>query len=495
MKKYIMSLTLLVVAALSAGIAFADRFNPGDSYDPTSPGDPSLLYRLEVEVYPTNSGSTSYYNGSTFPEGSQVYLSSYNSNGYSFDGWYEGDQLVSSSGSFSYTMPARSVKLVAKFKVEDPAGPMEDGYTHAVKVTIEPKGSGSINYNNYFLMKEGEENYIYAYPNENYKFDGWKLNGRNVTPNDDGTPKNPLKIEMEDHNIDLVVKFSYSPNSPAEPWPNSYNRETFEMIVDNFYPGSLQQTINELVSDRRFNINRSEIHSIIIAGRMENSDRYFGYAMTQCSLVDLARTSGLTYIDESSIYEMKALSEIILPSSLTEIGGYTFYYNPFISSITCYAPVPPKCNYDFFQGFDYPDNNIATGVVAKVPASSLALYKEAPGWRHLNLQPIESSECSITVNLPEDAKDGRYKGMYIVLENPGSGQTQRFVINDRLSYVFENLIMNTEGLNLSYNVYLRNQEGDELASYPEISLTETNKDFTVNFTNVKSLNDLYMVVL
>lgn len=497
MKKNILAITLSAVTLLSAGLVFADQHAPGAGYDPSSPEEPNERYLLDLQAYPSHGGYVSNYNGSTFQKDSEVYLYCYPNSGYSFDGWYEGDNKISSVNSFYYKMPGHSVKITAKFKLEDPSGPMEEAYTHTVKISYEPENSGYTNYGtNYFLMREGDTYFIYAYPNGNYKFNGWKVDGKMVSPNDDGTPTNPLRLTMEDKSIDLTASFSYAPNDPGDPMPNSYNRETFELIVDNFYPGNLQGTIEELISDRRFNINRSEIHSMIVAGKMEYPDQNFGYGMTECSSVDLARTSGLTSINYESFYDMgDALTEVILPASLEEIDSRTFYNNSNLSSITSYAPVAPIVYDEFFEGFDYPDGNLASGVVAYVPAASFALYKDAPGWKHLSLKTIESADCRIIVNLPDDAADGRYKGMYIVLENPGSGQTQRYVVNDRLSYVFDNLIMNVPGLNLYYNVYLRNQAGDDIASYMNISLSENLKEFPVDFTDVKKMYDLTLKVL
>lgn len=496
MNKKILTLLSTGLLCLSAGLAFADRYAPGDGYDPTSPSEPSMRYLLETEASPSYAGYTSL-SGSTFAEGTGIYLYAQPNSNYFFKGWYDGDSLISTVNNLDFVMPAHAVKLTAKFGYlpENPGDPMEDGYTHTVRVNCDPNNGGDVSTGRYFLMREGESTYIYAYPNNGFRFSGWKVNGVNIAPNDDGSLKNPLRINMEDKNLDILASFSYDPSSPADPFPNSFNRETNELIVDNFEPGNLQGTIEELISDRRYNIGRPEVYSILIIGKMDDSDRYFGWGMSECTKVDLGRTTGLEYIEYNTFWDMNALSEVILPASLSYIDSYTFINNPYLSSITCYAPVPPECWDEFFYGFSYPDDNIASGVVAYVPASSLALYKEKPGWRHLSLKPIESADCRIYVNLPADYADGRYKGMQIVLENPASGQTQRYVVNDRPTYLFENLIMNVEGLNLYYNVHLRNQDGDIIASYNNILLTNEEPEFTVDFTDVKGVNDLNLAVL
>ena len=500
MKKYILASILSAGALLSAGIAFADYYAPGAGYDPDSPAEPAERYVLVTEVYPANAGWTYNYEEPTILPGTSVFIDANPHSGYAFEGWYEGDKKISSAAYFYYTMPARSVKLTAKFNLLDPSGPMEDGYTHRVYVTCDPQQAGEVDASNiwsnkgYYLLKEGDYDYLYAYPREGFKFTGWVLDNAVVTPNEDGTPRNPLMIQMVDKDINVIAKFTYAPNDPGDPMPNSYNHATHELIVDNFSPGNLQGTINQLLSEHRYNVDASEIYSIIVAGKMYYEDCFFNFPFYGVSKLDLARTTGVEELGYGTFYRMEALTDVILPSSLEYLDSNSFLENPNLSVITCYAKVPPGCNEEYFY-------TPYEGVIAKVPAMALALYKEANGWKNLILQPIESADCSITVTLPADYIDGRYKGMYLVLENPSTGQTQRYVINDSPTYVFENLIMNTEGLSLYYNIYLRNQKGEELAVIPDIFLREfdsegnsgKNPEFTI--TDVKRLYDITAKVI
>lgn len=495
MKKNILGVIIAAVAMAWGGLALANQNPPGGGYDPESPGEPNARYRVDIHNFPSNGGFAFTYNGTLYSEGEFVEAYAFPNTSYQFEGWYENGVLLSKEYYYTFQMPGRSVDLYAMFKVTQPTEPMDPGYTHTVYVTRDPQNGGYTNWSDVFQVYEGESTYVYAYPIEGYKFNGWQIDGVNVAPNPDGTVKNPLLLTMGDKNIHLTVKFAYSPNDPGDPLPNSYNNETFELIIDNFELGNLAGTLNELISDRRFNINRSEIHSFVIAGRMDNEDRIAFFGLSNCAVLDLARTSGIDFIDEWGLSDMEALTDIILPSSLMTISPFTFYSNGNLSTITCYAVTPPYCENEYFFSAYYPDDLINQGIVARVPASSIPLYQDAPGWKYLNLVPIESSDCAITVTLPEDAKDGRYKGMYLVLENPASGQTQRFVINDKMTYVFENLIMNTTGLNLYYNVYLRNKTGDDLASYSEISLTKDQPTASIMFSDIKTSHNLEAKVL
>lgn len=505
MKKNILSLIFFAVALLMAGLAYADQYAPGAGYDPTSPADPSERYRLETEAVPVNGGSTYNYDDSSIVPGSNVYVGCSNNNGYIFDGWYEGDELISTSPYFYYKMPAHSVKLIAKFALTNPDDPMRDGYTHRVKVTYDPKDGGSISNGDYFMMREGWTYNLYAYPNSGYKLNAWRINGVTVEPDQNGNPVNPLRLTMGDKDIDLTVKFAYVPDSPGDPLPNSFNEATGELIVDNFQSGNLQGTINNLIDSGRFHDkDRSDVHSVIIAGRMDYWDRDFGYGMINCALVDLSRTSGFTYLDYNPIYEMEALTDLILPKDLADAHSYSFAFNPNLANITCYAGVPPYVDsyydeydnlVDWFQGIGFDGEKYMNDITLRVPASSLSLYKDAAGWKYFNITTIEDGNCSWLVTLPENHADGRYNGMSLVLESPTSGQKETKILNNHsASYRFDNLIMSREGMNFYYNVSLRTQNDEELGGIYNITLTQSGERVDT-LKKVKSLNDLNLKVL
>ncbi len=85
--------------------------------------DYTLEARWELTTLTTKSNNTygtlssnSVYDKKELEEGTKVSLSCSVKSGYIFDGWYDGKTLVSSSTSFTYTMPKRAVTLVATFR-------------------------------------------------------------------------------------------------------------------------------------------------------------------------------------------------------------------------------------------------------------------------------------------------------------------------------------------------------------------------------------------
>lgn len=80
----------------------------------------------------------------------------------------------------------------------------------------------------------------------------------------------------------------------------------------------------------------------------------------------------------------------------------------------------------------------------------------------------------LVVNLPEDAKDGRYDNMYIEVQNNDNNQINKCLISNRTSYTFSNLTVNTE-----YNVYVKNETGDILGKKEKVKVNE--EDVTVTF--------------
>jgi uncharacterized repeat protein (TIGR02543 family) len=96
-------------------------------FKPVSPNDPvpTNAYRLYLQTDTEGSCSFNRASGAKEEAGSSVYVSAYPSQGYVFNGWYDGDTKVSDDMSFSYTMPEATTTLTARFvyKPENPGDP------------------------------------------------------------------------------------------------------------------------------------------------------------------------------------------------------------------------------------------------------------------------------------------------------------------------------------------------------------------------------------
>ena len=428
----------------------------GEGYDPENPGDPNPCYKLHLEASPRTWGEVNT-NNTQLMAGQTYYCSAEPNPGFVFKRWMMGDSVVSTKQDFYFAMPAENVTLIAYFAYDpsNPGDPFIDGYSHEVNVYANPSSGGYFN-KNYFTMREGETTEIYAYPYSNFRFVSWKQNGSIISTS------NPLEITMGDTDLSYTAQFVYDPQNPGNPMANYFNPSTGELIMDDFEPGNLNYAINKVLS----NYNYSDVQSIVIEGEMDTYDFGFSYYMYNCSSIDLARTTGYTQIPSYAFEDMSSLTKVVLPSSVERIGSYAFSGCSWLSELLCYATVPPVVNNNAF------DESIGA-LTVRVPSSALTLYTQAEVWKNFSILPLDQEICKLTVNLPADAEDGRYKNMTIDVKNVSNGQTVRYIITDNTSYTFNNLVGNSV-----YNVIIKNTSGAMLGAIYDILLTEEEQSVT-----------------
>jgi len=449
----------------------------GEGYDPVNPGDPDVYYTLTLEAAPLSGGTVSPNNRQKLSVGQTAYVNASPRLGYEFKRWMAGDSLVSTNSSFSFTMPEKDVVLTAYFEwnpeynPQNPGDPDAEGYSHRVYFYATPSAGGYFNSSSFTLI-EGKTTNIYAYPREGYRFESWMCNGEIVST------ENPLNIRMGTSDIAYTATFVYNPVSPGEPSPNVFNAATGEVIIDNFTPGSLNSAIYTAVGSSD---NYSLVQSITVIGRMQSSDFGFARSYRNCSLIDLSRTTGYTEVPSWSFEGAEALTKLILPASVERIGSNVFSGCKNLSELYCYVTTPPEVSENAFYG-------VESALVIKVPASAVSLYQKANGWKNFTILPVDEETCSMVINLPADASDGRYKNMNIELQNAISMQTYKYLITDRTSYTFANLIRNT-----SYNIYVKNAVGAVLGEKEKVMLGE--EDVTITFGALRQPQTLTAKVL
>lgn len=453
----------LLLISLIVQICWAQS---GEGYNPANPADPQLYYSLTLESAPKKGGRVeSYANTRMLTAGTEVYCYAYPKQGYKFKQWMEGDNIVSLESSFSYTMPDRNATLVAYFDKEEngynpenPGDPNINGYSHRVSLYATPSSAGSFN-SKYFELYEGDSTNIYAYSKNGYRFEAWLKNGKVFSV------ENPLSIVMGTTNQEYTAKFTYNPENPNDPGANVFNAATGELIVDKFKPGYLHSAISDAMGQ-----NSSAIQSILISGVMNSEDLDFSFTYSDCTTIDISRTSGYTEIPSWSFECCDALSSIALPSCIQKIGRNAFEgcYN--LSVITCHALIPPSLEANVFDDF--------ISLVVKVPSASLNLYRKAEGWKNFNILPLDEETSNIIVNLPADASDGRYNNMFIELQNTSSGQILKNLIsNNKSSFTFVGLLRDC-----TYNVCIKTSKGTVLGEKKDLTLDENN--ITVSFSSL-----------
>ena len=431
----------------------------GEGYDPANPADPQLYYSLTLESAPKKGGRVgSYANMRMLTAGAEVHCYANPKQGYKFKQWMEGDNIVSLESSFSYTMPNRNVTLVAYFdkdengyNPENPGDPNMNGYSHRVSLYATPSAAGSFN-SSYFELYEGDSTNIYAYSRNGYRFEAWLKNGKVFSV------ENPLSIVMGTTNQVYTAKFSYNPENPNDPGANVFNAATGALVVDRFKPGYLYSAISDAIGQNEY----SAIQSILISGAMNSEDLGFSNSFSNCTTIDICRTSGYTEIPSWSFEGCEALSSIVLPSCIQKIGRNAFEGCNNLSVVTCYALIPPSLETNAFGDLE--------SLVVKVPSSALSLYRKAEGWDKFNILPLDEETSNIMVNLPADASDGRYNNMYIELQNTSSGQILRNLIsNGKTSFTFVGLLRDC-----TYNVCIKTSKGTALGAKKDLTLGENN---------------------
>lgn len=472
MKKYIS----VILACLFVQLTWAQS---GEGYDPQNPGDPQVYYRLTVEASPKQGGSVSPTSMQQLSAGATTYCNATANAGYKFKQWMVGDKVVSKESNFTYTMPEENVTLIAYFdwvgndgyNPENPGDPFADGYQHKVTLYATPSAGGSFNSSSFYLT-EGKKTNVYAYPSSGYRFVSWKQNGKIVST------QNPMEITMGTENLEYTAQFVYDPANPGNPGANNFNAATGELVIDDFEAGRLSSAIyTTLGTDDNYN----KVKSITIIGTMQAGDFGFLRGMSNCSVVDISRTTGYNDVPNYAFEGSSALKTIILPYSVESIGNYAFSGCSNLTTLYCYATTPPSASSTTFDG-------VSNSMKVLVPALSLELYQSANYWKDFMLSALDGVTNTLTISLPEDAKDGRYKNMTLELDNITSGQVSRMLITDRTRYSFVNLIHNTK-----YNVFVKTAKSVVLGEIQDVEIVD--KDVETAFTQLKQPQTVTMSVI
>lgn len=441
----------------------------GEGYNPENPGDPDVYYRLTVESAPKAGGRVGPSGSRQLTAGTTTYCYATANKGYEFRQWMIGDSVVSEDANFEFNMPEKDVVLMAYFdwkgnegyNPENPDDPMADGYQHKVTVYATPSVGGYFN-SSCFMLAEGNTANVYAYPKSGYRFVSWKQNGKIVSTN------NPLEVTMGAADVEYTAQFVYDPVNPANPGANSFNAATGELIIDDFEPGQLNSAIYAtLGTDDNYN----NVKSLTIIGTMQADDFGFLRWMTSCTVVDISRTTGYSNVPDYAFEGASALKTLILPYSVESIGSWAFSGCSNLTNLYCYATTPPNVTETTFE-------DVPSIMKVFVPALSLELYQKADYWKNFVPSALDGVTNTLTVSLPADAKDGRYKNMTLELDNITSGQITRILITDRMKYSFVNLIHNTK-----YNVYVKTEKSVVLGEIQEVEIVD--KDVETVFQQLK----------
>lgn len=462
--KYILSLFILLWSMMTWG--------QGEGFDPSNPQEPGQKYFLTVTVSPEGAGSTSPSGKNQYALGQKIDLHANANTNYRFVGWRQGTASVSDQPSFNYTIPAAHTQLTALFEYQpnNPSEPSPVPLQHKLLLNAFPAEGGHFNVGSGTIFKEGEIIHLQAYLNSGYEFEGWKQ-GEDIV-----STEGSYSLTMGTEDISLTGMFRFNPSNPINPGANHWDAVTGEVIVDNFAMGNLMGAIDQVIGGSG---NRDKVLKITVAGQMNAGDLGVSRYCSSCAIFDLKRISGISSLPAYT-FDGSKLQSISLPGDITSIGNYAFRNCANLSEINCYSMIPPTLERDVFQG-------IGEAIVLRVPQATIPQYSAAAQWNQLAILPLTEDIGSLSVNLPEAASDGRYKNMTLELINTKSAQKLRFVITDKLKYVFGGLI-NGE----VYNLYLKNTNEVILGEVKELKVTKEGTD--TFFNSIVPLYNLSLTV-
>ncbi len=157
---------------------------------------PPPLYTLTLIANPENAGVLT--GGGEYEEGDEIEVSAIPQGDYYFVNWTDanGNEVVDGSGnpvetSFTYTMPANDVVLIANFALEG---------QYEVAIIINPSGAGTVTGAGWYF--EGDEVTLTAASNNGYIFNNWSDDGNILSNNE------TYVFSMPADNISITANFT-----------------------------------------------------------------------------------------------------------------------------------------------------------------------------------------------------------------------------------------------------------------------------------------------
>ena len=206
-----LSFVLLVGLWLSSLCGGFDGGQLFAQFNPSNPSEPNMNFRVSVSATPSD---ISWSSGSgTYREGQSVYINTslYNGN-YAFSHWARDGEYYTDQQSFRYTVEPYNTSFTAHyyFQPSDPSDPSIQ-LRSRLYLASQPTGVASFSQTSGTKYNVDDYIYLYAYPNQGYKFLGW-YNGDELISSYNG-----FYYCMPYSDITLTARFKYSPDSPSEP--------------------------------------------------------------------------------------------------------------------------------------------------------------------------------------------------------------------------------------------------------------------------------------
>ena len=326
-------------------------------YNPNNPPEPGVYYTLTLQATPSGAGSFNIGTSTTYSEGTNINLRAYTNSNFSFVGWELDGEVISTSSSYAYTMPARNVTLIAHYEYNpgNPAEPSESSSYSTLFLEASPSNGGYFNISSGNRYEVGSTVSLRAYNNSNFSFKNWTENGEVISTS------SSFQYVMKEGNPTLVANFTYNPGNPAEPSePRLYHKlflksnppsgGYFNVESGNEYQEGSSVNLRAY-SNQWYVFNNWSIGDSIIS-----SNYVLNYLMPNS---DITLTANYTYSpsgpDEPSIPTTDKAN--IYGMTENGVRGQTIYYPIFLENT--YSVRGMAIDIQFPQGFLIQPNNIS----------------------------------------------------------------------------------------------------------------------------------------
>lgn len=206
---------ILFMLALIVSVSVRGQYNPTN---PAEPGVPGVSYTLTLSMTPSGAGSFNINTVTSYTAGTNVTLRAYSNTGFSFVAWEENGEVISTSSTFTYTMPARYSNITARYQYSpsnpsepsEPVMPEKPEYS-TLTLVCNPASSGSFNISSGNSYQVGTSVSLRANSNSNFYFVNWTEDGEIISTS------SQFNYVVKSGNPTVVANFKYNPSSPGEP--------------------------------------------------------------------------------------------------------------------------------------------------------------------------------------------------------------------------------------------------------------------------------------
>ena len=170
-------------------------------------------YTLTTAITPVGAGSVKPSGPQQLAAGAKLSVRTYNNTDFVFKHWALDDSVVSTSASFTFSMPARNCTLTAVYRYDpsNPANPSLPTTKYKLTLKTKPTSAGTFSRSSGEQFSEGQSVSVTAYNNTDFVFSHWMENGSQIASS------SSFNYTMPAHDTELTAVFDYNPGNPANP--------------------------------------------------------------------------------------------------------------------------------------------------------------------------------------------------------------------------------------------------------------------------------------